>query len=105
MASQEQHKPGHYSGFNRIPNIKEFAASLDKDKKARDAKIDEESKGKRQKGVTAHKDAPKKKGGGRMVTDPVTGNEVEIEDVDPNYMNAVDDPQVSAYAQWHTAFP
>lgn len=97
MSAEEQHKPGHYSGFNRIPNIKEFAASLDRDKKERDAKIDAEQKAQRKKGgIRDHVNEPqKKKGRGRVVTDPVTGKEVEIEDVDGDFMKAVEDPQVS----------
>lgn len=103
MSAQEQHKPGHYSGLNRIPNIKEFAASLDRDKKNRDAQIDKEQKTKRHQGVKEHKnDTPKKKGRGRKVTDPVTGNEVEIEDVDAEYMKQVDNPQVNDILYTHT---
>ena len=95
MSANEQHKPGHYSGFNRIPNIKEFAAALDRDKKDRDAKIDAEIKAQKKEGVKDHRNEPtRKKGKGRMVTDPVTGNEVEIEDVNTDFMKAVEDPQV-----------
>lgn len=97
MADQEQHHPGHYSGRNRIPNIKEFAASLDRDKKDRDAKIDADSKSnKKDATVQEHvNSSPKGKGKGRKVTDPVTGKEVEITDVNADFMKAVEDPYLS----------
>ena len=94
MSANEQHKPGHYSGLNRIPNIKEFAAALDRDKKDRDAKIDAEAKAQKKGSIKDHRNEPAgKKGKGRTVTDPVTGKEVEIEDVNTDFMKAVEDPQ------------
>lgn len=91
----QQHKPGgHYSGRNRIPNIHEFVASLDRDKRERDALI--ESGKIPDAGVTDHKPAVKKPKG-RIVTDPVTGKEVEITDVETDFMKAVDDPMVSRF--------
>ncbi|KAI1381507.1 hypothetical protein F4677DRAFT_403181 [Hypoxylon crocopeplum] len=100
MASeQEHHYPGggHYSGRNRIPNIKEFVAGLDRDKKERDAKIDSELKGnKKNKGITEHVNDPEAyKGRGRVVTDPVTGNQVTIDDVNTDFMKAVEEPHLS----------
>lgn len=91
---QPQAKPGgHYSGRNRIPNIQEFVASLDRDKRQRDAQIETGKTG----GVTDHKPEVKKPKG-RIVTDPVTGKEVEITDVETDFMEAVDDPKVSPMA-------
>ncbi|KAI2620223.1 hypothetical protein GGS26DRAFT_316740 [Hypomontagnella submonticulosa] len=100
MASEQQHKVpggGHYSGRNRVPNIKEFVASLDRDKKERDAKIDSELKANRKNGdITEHKnDLEKYKGRGRVVTDPVTGKEVTIDDVNADFMKAVEKPFLS----------
>lgn len=99
MASeQQQHFPGgHYSGLNRVPNIKEFVASLDKDKKDRDAKIDSQHKTNGKNGdILEHEnDVGQYRGKGRVVTDPVTGNKVTIDDVNSNFMKAVHDPHVS----------
>ncbi|TVY91336.1 Meiotically up-regulated protein [Lachnellula willkommii] len=78
---------GHYSATNPIPNIQRFVESLDQDKKGRDAKLDEQyhNQGK-----------PKGDAGSReFVTDPTTGKEVEIEDVNAEFMKAADNPQLS----------
>lgn len=101
MASDQQHGgSGHYSGLNRIPNIKEFVAGLDRDKKERDAKIDNESKSNKNNkgitGVTEHTNSVESyKGKGRVVTDPVTGNQVTIDDVNADFMDAAKNPSVS----------
>lgn len=44
MAEQQvQHAPGgHYSGANPVPTVKKFIENLDRDKAARDKKLDEE---------------------------------------------------------------
>jgi hypothetical protein len=44
MAEQQvQHAPGgHYSGHNPVPTVKKFIENLDRDKAARDRKVDEE---------------------------------------------------------------
>ncbi|KAI1403785.1 hypothetical protein F4819DRAFT_191347 [Hypoxylon fuscum] len=100
MASEEQHQypaGGHYSGRNRIPNIKEFVAGLDKDKKERDAKIDADVKTNKKDGdIQEHKNnVDQYKGKGRQVTDPVTGNQVTIDDVNTDFMKAVEQPFLS----------
>ncbi|KAI2473387.1 hypothetical protein F4781DRAFT_189862 [Annulohypoxylon bovei var. microspora] len=100
MASEQNHQfpGGHYSGLNRIPNIKEFVAALDKDKKERDAKIDSELKANKKNGgdIKEHKnDIEQYKGHGRVVTDPVTGNEITIDDVNADFMKAAKDPILS----------
>lgn len=87
---KNQHYPSagaHYSGRNRIPNVHEFVASLDRDKRQRDAKIEAQ-----QKGPADRKPAKKAT---RTVTDPVTGKEVEIDDVSTDFMKAVENPIVS----------
>lgn len=85
---------GHYSGANPIPNIQRFVESLDADKKDRDAKINEQMKAPTD--IQDHK--PRKpvgvKGTRKTVTDPTTGKEVEIEDVNKDFMRAVEDPKV-----------
>jgi hypothetical protein len=98
MSNDHKKGPGgHYSGANPIPNIQRFVESLDADKKARDTKINEDMKGKGTSDVQDHK--PRKpigvKGTRKTVTDPTTGKEVEIEDVNKDFMRAVEDPKVS----------
>lgn len=98
MEQQEHKAPaGHYSGTNRIPNIKQFMEGLDKDKKERDAKIDAEQKEhKTDEGeVKAHHNEKPKGNNRRTVRDPVTGKDVEIDDIGPDMVKAVDDPHVS----------
>ncbi|KAH3910366.1 hypothetical protein HBI56_076410 [Parastagonospora nodorum] len=115
MASQQQHAPGgHYSGHNPIPTVKQFIENLDKDKAERDRQIDQqarEGKGQTpgQKGlatstgrdVTASSGAEPHKmqkrsveGTEQTVTDPVTGNQVTISDVDKSMMDEVENPHV-----------
>ena len=94
-----QHAPGgYYSGKNKIPDIKTFVANLDKDKRERDAKVDQQDVQKQPGGsseVQPHQQTEAKKGKTKTVTDPVTGNQVQIEDVGKDFMKAVDDPQLS----------
>lgn len=102
MEQQEHTAPGgHYSGTNRIPNIKQFMEGLDKDKKERDAKIDAQQK-QHQAGpgdgdgeVKSHHPEKPKGQNRRTVRDPVTGKDVEIDDIGPDMVKAVDDPHVS----------
>lgn len=100
-----QKKPGGYwSEANPVPTIQQFIAELDAGKAERDRQIDEEVRKKTtpQKQPTGaavphRKPVPKTKAKGRVVTDPTTGTEVEIDDVDENFMKAVRDPQVRFY--------
>ncbi|KAI4128083.1 MAG: hypothetical protein LQ347_004319, partial [Umbilicaria vellea] len=98
MADQQRRAPGgHYSGANPIPNIQKFVESLDRDKRERDKKIDEDHKLKQQQGdATPHHTTNAGKAGTlKTVTDPTTGREVQIEDVNQDFMNASQDPQLS----------
>ncbi|CAL8580352.1 hypothetical protein XPA_006081 [Xanthoria parietina] len=100
MADQQQHKPGgYYSGRNKIPDIKTFVQNLDKDKKERDQRLDEERKANSSHGggdAQPHKPTNAGKEGTRKtVRDPTTQKDVQIEDVDANFMKAVEDPQLS----------
>lgn len=98
MEQQEHKAPaGHYSGNNRIPNIKQFMEGLDKDKRERDAKIDAEQKQHKtgEGEVKAHHTEKPKGRNRRTVRDPVTGKDVEIDDIGPEMVKAVDDPHVS----------
>lgn len=94
MSNNHKKGPGaHYSGTNPIPNIQKFIQSLDADKADRDKRIDQDSQN---GGVIDHKVAPKgEKGSKKVVTDPVTGREVEIEDVNKDFVHASKDPFVS----------
>lgn len=97
MSEQQQHAPGgHYSGANPVPTIKKFVESLDRDKAERDRKLDEEAKSRKASGgqPTPHKNAPAAKSGQKTVTDPVTGRDVVIEDVNKSMIERVKNPKV-----------
>lgn len=105
--STKEHKTSpahHYSGANPIPNIKQFVENLDKDKRERDKRIDEEAQARGATGDNSeardHKQGQSVgvAGSRKKVTDPVTGREVEIENVNADFMKAVDDPQVGIYS-------
>lgn len=106
MNQQETVVPSgqHYSGSNRIPNIKQFMERLDREKKDRDAQIDSDLK-KNKKGGEAidHKTTGGQKQGKnrRVVTDPVTGKQVEIDDIDSSFLKQVKDPHVSIWLELH----
>jgi Ca2+-dependent lipid-binding protein len=95
MADQQQMTGKPWSATNKIPNIKQFVAKLDKDKADRDRQIDQSTQ---QNGadpsIVAHKNEVQTKKG-KIVTDPTTGNQVEIEDVGEDFMKAVKDPMLS----------
>lgn len=104
MPQQQQVAPGgHYSGHNPIPTVKQFVENLDKDKKERDRQIDESAAADKQKGqhattadgIQPHKMQKRKVDGTeKTVTDPVTGNQVTISDVDKSMMSEVEDPHL-----------
>ena len=99
MPSNQKKGPGgHYSGANPIPNIQRFVESLDAEKRERDARIDEGIRAKQaQNNVTDHKARkPSATGTRKVVTDPTTGRDVEIEDVNKDFMKAADNPIVSS---------
>jgi hypothetical protein len=100
---QQQTMPGHYSGMNPIPTVKEFMEKLDVGKKGRDKDIDDNQKRNAlKKSPTAQTNAsdtttPKlqAKKGQKVVTDPVTGGEVVIENVKKSLTKDIDDPKLS----------
>jgi chromatin remodeling complex protein RSC6 len=107
---EEKIIPNHYSGRNRVPNIKEFVQRLDRDKSKRDAVIDaeldrqqdqEKDQEKQMKGHSSRHDAKdhepafSKSKHTRTVRDPVTGKDVQIEDVSTDFKSVVDNPMVS----------
>ncbi|KAI9892070.1 MAG: hypothetical protein M1814_001776 [Vezdaea aestivalis] len=94
--NQQSSGPSHYSGKNPIPNIQKFIESLDKDKKERDRAIDNERKAQKHSGgVKPHQPEKKAAGTQKTVTDPTTGREVVIEDVNKDLMKTVDDPHLA----------
>lgn len=96
----EKHAPGgFYSGRNPIPNIQRFIENMDRDKKRRDAEI--EAQKAQQIGAAGDevKDHTEGRpvgveGTGKTVTDPTTGRHVQIEDVNAEFMRAVEHPMV-----------
>jgi hypothetical protein len=86
----------HYSATNKVPNIQEFMAQLDAEKKQRDAAIDAEfKKNKHSNEAKPHKNEGKpSRKDTRSVRDPVTGKDVEIRDVKLSYEDAVENSQV-----------
>lgn len=101
-ARQEHVYPGgqHYSGTNRVPNIQDFIRSLDRDKRERDARIDAEHKKKASPGeVTTPVVEPKRPGSHlRTVRDPVTGRDVEIDDISTQQLKDARNPKVGEVA-------
>jgi hypothetical protein len=100
MPNDQKKAPGgHYSGANPIPNIQKFVQSLDADKKDRDARIEEDLRAKQaQNAVADHKSSRSAgvSGTRKTVTDPTTGRDVEIEDVNADFMKAAENPIVGS---------
>ncbi|KAK3901438.1 hypothetical protein C8A05DRAFT_44906 [Staphylotrichum tortipilum] len=93
----------HYSGSNRIPTIHQYLTNLDRDKSARDAEIDATLRASNRRHsevrdhmpVAARAAAAVEKVGDthrRTVRDPVTGGDVEIEDVDGRHVVMAEEP-------------
>ncbi|EGX96871.1 C2 domain protein [Cordyceps militaris CM01] len=91
----------HYSGRNRVPNIQEFMAQLDREKQERDAEIDARLQPNDQSGeVKEHQQRDEKtekaeRKDARWVRDPVTGKDVQIRDAKIDFKKATEDPQMS----------
>jgi hypothetical protein len=103
MSNDHKKGPGgHYSGANPIPNIQNFVDSLNQDKKQRGANNNEETKARAAQGG-AKDHAPSQPTGvlgtRKTVTDPTTGREVQIEDVNADFMKSVHDPVVRTSSQ------
>jgi hypothetical protein len=99
---QQQHAPGgHYSGANPVPTVKKFIQNLDKDKAERDRKLDEQERERKKQVATTGEAAPHKpqkaaiEGTQKVVTDPTTGKEVTIEDVNKSMIDQVENPTLS----------
>lgn len=91
MADQQQvSAQGYYSNNNKIPTVKKFIENLDRGKHERDSKIDQNQT----QGAQPHKPNPKGTNQ-RDATDPVTGQQVVIEDATKDMYKHVTDPQLS----------
>lgn len=119
--SPQQHRVGeHWSAANPIPRIQKFVEALDAEKKERNRVLDEEKKRRKEQGLPEEEDRPghyQQKDGTavphrqrevskrktRVVTDPTTGKDIEVEDQDEESMEAIKDPSVcfTAYGKWN----
>ena len=101
------HVGEHWSGTNPIPTIQKFIEHLDRDKRERDQKIDEENRIRREKAEHARelesnglylsedqlREIPKDSKY-HKVTDPTTGRDIEVEDMDKTSMERAKNPRV-----------
>jgi hypothetical protein len=93
---------GHWSGGNKIPTVGQFIQRLDKDKQERDKQLDDQAQARAQQqglggsDVKAHKNEKREASSSqKTVTDPTTGKEVVIEDVNQDYINKAKEPVLS----------
>jgi len=91
-----------FLGHNRIPDIKTFVQNLDREKKGRDQTLDQQRKEEQQQNAQIgsdvkphHQTKAGRIGTVKTVTDPTTGNQVQIEDVDKEFIKAAEDPLLS----------
>ncbi|KAL4990581.1 hypothetical protein BDW68DRAFT_154012 [Aspergillus falconensis] len=97
--SPTQHRVGeHWSGNNPVPTIGRFIERLQADQQDREAhqKLSASRRQDEQKDENAVPHRPQKVGKGRTreVTDPTTGREIEVEDLDESAMEPVKDPKL-----------
>ncbi|EAW10548.1 C2 domain protein [Aspergillus clavatus NRRL 1] len=95
--SPQQHRMGeHWSGANPVPTISKFMERLDQEKQQQAAyeKAMTARERQAQGGPVAHQPRKKPKGKTRVVTDPITGRDMEVEDQDGQSMEAVKDPKL-----------
>lgn len=108
----QQHRIGeHWSSANPIPRIQKLMESMDIEKQERKRQLDEEKRQRKEKGLpeeeeeaghyqqkdgtaVPHRPRQVSKGKTRVVTDPTTGKDIEVEDQDEESMEAVKEPQV-----------
>lgn len=117
----QSHRVGeHWSGANPIPTISHFMEHIDAEKKERDRRIDEENRAKkervtREKAQATSKEQPEQAGQRdqkegdavahkprevsqakmRTVTDPTTGKDIGVEDLDETSMEPVTNPMLT----------
>lgn len=95
--NQQAGAAGHWSGKNKIPTIGEFVQRLDADKKQRDQRIDQRQKqGQGGSDAKPHKAAKQESSSHQQtVTDPTTGHQVVVGEVNQEFMDRAADPQLS----------
>ncbi|KAK6429949.1 hypothetical protein LTR95_013898, partial [Oleoguttula sp. CCFEE 5521] len=94
--SQKVGPGAHYSGKNKIPTVGQFIERLDRDKKARDAQMDQQAKLGGGSDAQTHKNAPPTaKENQQIVTDPTTGKQVVIENVNETMIDRAKNPMLS----------
>lgn len=109
----------HWSGANPIPTISHFMKHVEDEKKERNLRIDEEHRANKERiahekaqgtygeqsehadqkdqaegGAVAHKPREVSQARIRTVTDPTTGKEIGVEDLDETCMDTVNNPMV-----------
>jgi hypothetical protein len=100
--TSQQYRVGeHWSGGNTIPTVQKFMERLEVDKKSREEySREQEAREKayleqgKQAEAFPHKPRKAAKGRTRLVTDPTTGKDIEVEDLEPDSMDVVKDPTV-----------
>ncbi|OAX84562.1 hypothetical protein ACJ72_01061 [Emergomyces africanus] len=102
MTTQSQRYPGgHWGANNPIPTVQKFLRTLDEDKEERDRQIDEAKKLKRDEERHRQKETSEQDKGTEVAphTPLQRGNvgvkEVEIDDVGDEFMDTVEEPQLS----------
>ena len=85
-------------GHNKVPTVSKYLANLDKEKQERDRRLDElkqnQSNPRVGDAVPHVNEGKKEEGPRKTVTDPTTGHEVQIEDVNKEFVKAAKDPKV-----------
>ena len=86
-----------------MPTVSKFIASLDRDKQDRDRQLDEARKAEANQKLgdaTPHRNEPTGDASTqKTVTDPTTGNTVQIEDVNEDFVKLAKNPKV-----WRTMY-
>jgi hypothetical protein len=106
--SPQQHRVGeHWSGTNPVPTIQKFMERLNREEKEQKEYEEAQTARERQTegGASPHQPRKKTKGKTRRVRDPVTGKDMEVEDMDEHSMDTIKDPKVtrstSCDAKWN----
>ncbi|KAJ5815138.1 hypothetical protein N7474_006915 [Penicillium riverlandense] len=106
-APQPHHVGEHWSGANPIPTVQKYIEHLDANKKDRDRKIDEDNRARGQRAkqdkaqgkdggeVMEHQPRKAPKGETHTVTDPITGKDIGVQDLDETAMESVKDPKLT----------
>ncbi|KAE8148758.1 hypothetical protein BDV25DRAFT_11996 [Aspergillus avenaceus] len=99
--SPKHHRVGeHYGAHNPVPTIQKFLEHMERDKqdrKAHEEAVTAREREEEEAYEDAHPHKPRKrpgKGKTRMVTDPTTGREIEVEDQDSDSMDVVKNPKL-----------